>query len=269
MVVFTEVKKEDIVKLITKGYKTDTPKGLYEDYRLTKNNVSLVLYTSGKLLLQGKEEHVEKIAIQLEKLGIGKKQEQEHFRKEMGFIIGTDESLKGDTFGGLVVAGVKADDKMRAQLTELGVADSKKLSDKEIIPLALKVKRITPCEIRSLLPEDYNKHKGKVTELLDKLHQECADYLQPGKHVIDKYPGCSVGDVKVEKGESKYVEIAAASILARAAALEQLDYLSVQAGFPIPRGSTHVKLALHELKERRLNPKKFVKMNFSNVTEFF
>ena len=86
--------------------------------------------------------------------------------------------------------------------------------------------------------------------------------------VVDKYPGCNVGDVQEEKAESKYVEVAAASILAREAALKQLNYLSVQAGFRTPKGSTHVRLALDELKERKLNLKKFVKIGFSNVKEF-
>ena len=86
--------------------------------------------------------------------------------------------------------------------------------------------------------------------------------------MVDKYPGCAVGDVAEEKAESKYVEVAAASVLARAAALKQLDYLSLQAGFTLPKGSTHVKLALHELQERKLEFRKFVKVHFANVKEF-
>jgi len=56
--------------------------------------------------------------------------------------------------------------------------------------------------------------------------------------------------------------------LARAGALNQLNYLSTKAGFNVPKGSTHVKLALAELKERRLEFKEFVKTSFSNVREF-
>ena len=74
--------------------------------------------------------------------------------------------------------------------------------------------------------------------------------------------------MQVEKAESKYVEVAAASILARAAALQQLDYLSAQAGFRLPKGSTHVKLALFELKERGLDFRKFTKVDFANVKSF-
>lgn len=271
MAVFNNVKKEDLKKL--KGFSKEEPKTVYEQLRLKGKDaglkdVTLILYTSGKLLLQGKNDAVEKAAKELEKLKLGKKAKREQFRRESGWIIGTDESLKGDTFGGLVVAGVKADNKMREELTALGAADSKELSDHEILSMSEKIKKIAQCEVVSIYPEEYNQHDGNVTKLLDKLHGSIARYLHPGKHIVDKYPGCSVGDVQEEKAESKYVEVAAASVLARAAALSQLDSLSVQAGFRLPKGSSHVKLALHELKERKLDFKKFVKIDFGNVKEF-
>jgi len=275
MTVLTNVKREEIEKLVHSNsqYKfvQEEIKTGYEEIRLRTSQVNLILYTSGKLLLQGKPEAVEKIAKLLAKLGIGKKAESEHFRKETGWIIGSDESLKGDTFGGIVVAAVKADDKIRQQLLELGVADSKTLNDKEIFNLFEKIKALAPCEIKSLLPEEYNQeyhHRRNVTEILNKLHQDCAHYLLPGKHVVDKYPGCTVGDIQEEKAESKYAEVAAASILARAAALKQLSYLSTLAGFTLPKGSTHVQEALQELKDRNLDFKKFVKVDFKNVSEF-
>ncbi|MEW5897241.1 MAG: hypothetical protein AB1668_06100 [Nanoarchaeota archaeon] len=271
MAVFNNVNKEDLKKL--KGFSREEPRNIYEVLRLKGKDASLkdvtfILYTSGKLLLQGKKEAVEKAVKMLEKLKMGKKAKGEQFRKETGWIIGTDESLKGDTFGGLVVAGVKADNKAREDLMALGVADSKELSDHEVLSLAEKIKKTAQCEVISVYPEDYNQHDGNVTKMLDNLHGDIAKYLHPGKHVVDKYPGCGVGDIQEEKAESKYVEVAAASILARAAALSQLDSLSVQAGFRLPKGSTHVKLALHELKERKLDFKKFVKMDFKNVEEF-
>ncbi len=265
MVVFERVNKERLLKL--PGFYKSEPRTVHEELCLKKGDVSLVLYSSGKLLLQGKKEAVEKVAKELEKAGIGEKFSAENFRKEQGWIIGTDESLKGDTFGGLVVAGVKANDELRKRLVELGAADSKVLADKEILRMAEKIKHLVPCEVKSILPDEYNK-SGEVTRLLNKLHKECADYLFPGKHIVDKYPGCIVGDVQIEKAESKYVEVAAASVLARAAALQQLDYLSSQAGFRLPKGSTHVKLALFELKERGLDFSKFVKVSFTNVKEF-
>src|SRR3989338_4153221 len=264
MTVFTKVKKEDLLHL--KDFIELGPKTIYEELRLQQKEVTLILYTSEKLLLQGKKEAVDKIAEQLEKKGIGERVEEETFRKETGTIIGSDEALKGDTFGGMVIAAVKADDALRQKLIEMGVADSKTLSDKEIMFMAEKIKKIAQCEIKSLLPEEFN-HEDKVTEMLNKYHAQVAEYLKPGKHVVDKYPGCIVGDIAEEKAESKYVEVAAASVLARATALKQLDFLSSQAGFTFPKEIKHVKDALLKLKEKGLDAKKFVKLNFRNVQE--
>ena len=60
----------------------------------------------------------------------------------MAVIIGTDESLKGDSFGGIVVAGVKADDEVRKKLEDLGVRDSKKLTDLKIKYFAQELKKV-------------------------------------------------------------------------------------------------------------------------------
>ena len=183
-------------------------------------------------------------------------------------IIGSDEALKGDTFGGIVVAAVKAGPNERKMLQELGVCDSKTLSDKKILLLARKLK-LLPHVIISLSPQEYNQHQGSITLLLNDLHTKAALSLKPGFHIVDEYPGCTAGDAHETKAESKYLEVAAASILARAAALRQIEELSQKAGFIIPKGSTHVKIALEQLKQKKLPIKDFVKLNFKNVKDFF
>jgi ribonuclease HIII len=264
MSVFKNVKKEDLTPLLNKNFGVDKPKTIYEVARYKNNDATLVLYTSGKLVVQGKE--ATKVTKELEKHGL-EKIKQQQFRKEDGWMIGSDESLKGDTFGGITVAAVRADDTIRKKLKEIGVADSKKLKDKEIFYLADQIKRIAPCEIISMLPEEYNKEKSQ-TDLLNKLHKNSAKDLGNGQHVVDKYPGCRVGSIRETKAEEKYLEVAAASILARAAAVHQIEFLSAEAGFPLPKGSTHVKLALQELKLKKLSFRKFVKLHFKNVEEF-
>ncbi|MCK4590043.1 MAG: hypothetical protein KAT77_06365 [Nanoarchaeota archaeon] len=192
-----------------------------------------------------------------------------NFIQEKGPVIGSDESLKGDTFGGIVVAAVKADEQVRKKLQELGVKDSKKLTDNTCLKLAEKIKKLTSCQIITLFPEEYNDFKGGQTVLLNKLHAQCYNYLKPGIHVVDKYPGCKVGDIVKIKADEKYVEVAAASILARAYALKQLKRLSDRAKFSIPKGSTHVQHALEKIKKHKLDPHYFVKLSFNNVKKFF
>ena len=190
-------------------------------------------------------------------------------KKESVAIIGSDECLKGDTFGGIIVAALKASPKERELLLSLGVKDSKALTDTQILHLAPQLKEHFEHSIISLLPIEYNQKEGNVTMLLNKLHTAAAAKLKPGHHIVDEYPGCTVGDHHEQKAESKYPEVAAASILARAAALEQIDYLSILAGFTVPKGSTHVSEALKQLKIKRLPIPQFVKVDFKNVKEFF
>ena len=140
MVVFTDVSQEAVLRLIKKGFKKENIKTIYEDVRLTKGKVTVILYTSGKLLLQGSMEEIKTILPLLKKMKMGREEQIDTFRKENGVIIGSDESLKGDTFGGMVVAAVKANDVQRQKLKKIGVMDSKLLTDTEILPMAEKIR---------------------------------------------------------------------------------------------------------------------------------
>lgn len=265
MPVFKNVKKGDLVKLENYGFYEVPTKTEHELARLQTKSTTLILFKTKKLLIQGKPEIIDREIELLKKLKIGQLVKPLKFKTERGIVIGSDESLKGDTFGGIVVVAVRADEKQRTQLLQLGVADSKGLKDEEILLLAPSLEKVAEFDIKVLYPEEYNAFEGNVTELLNKLHKECYYYLKPGKHIVDKFPGCTVGDVAETKAESRYVEVAAASILARAHALKQLQDLSQRAGFQIPKGSTHVEAALKKLKTRHLHPSEFVKLNFKNV----
>ena len=182
--------------------------------------------------------------------------------------IGCDESLKGDTFGGLVVAAVKCNDEQRGRLAMLGVRDCKKLSDGRVKELAPEIKKVAKYSIQSVLPQEYNKYK--LTDLMNKLFKKASSDLRPADEIIvDKFPGCIVGSICEPKADSKYTEVAAASILARDSALKQIEKLSEKFGHKIPLGSTHVKGALEILKKSRKSPKKFVKLHFKNVKHVF
>lgn len=70
--------------------------------------------------------------------------------------IGTDESGKGDFFGPLVIAGVLADEKMAQYFLDLGIKDSKKLSDKKMLTLAGEIKKVAPHSIIAISNSKYN-----------------------------------------------------------------------------------------------------------------
>ncbi len=81
------------------------------------------------------------------------------------FFIGGDESGKGDFFGPLVVAMVGGDRDDIAWLEDLGVADSKKLKDEKILPLADKIMEKMVFVVNILPPEIYNASYVNVTNI--------------------------------------------------------------------------------------------------------
>lgn len=267
MVSFDDVDEKKLKKVKKYGFKEEKPKK-YEVVRY-KGMATLILYKTGKLLIQGSKKNVEEAEKLVKFLGI-----TEDTKFFSGLAVGSDETLKGDTFGGLVVCAFKADDKIRAELRELGVRDSKELSKPEIVRLAKELEEKYPknFHVESIFPREYNKlnMKYNVTEILDKYHKKCYNKLsRTAIHIVDKYPGCKVGDVIKKRAESKYTEVAAASIIARCFALRQIRELEQRAGFFIPLGSTHVESALLEIKKKSLNPKDYVKLKFKNVVAFF
>ncbi len=255
--------EEGMIKKLRKlGFRDIPKKTPFEKLRLEKNCL-VVLYNTGKLLLQGSDSGVLHTLSDLR----GKKKQNKLDSEEE--IIGSDETLKGDTFGGLIVSGFKGNSRIRSRLMSLGVKDSKLLSEQQILRIAEALEKEFPNRICiiELSPENYN-HKmsyTSVTGLLNQMHQDVYNTLKPGKHVVDKYPGCKIGDEILEKAESKYLEVAAASIVARKRALDQFDRLSEKIGFTLPKGSTHVSDALRKLEIKGLNKARFVKTHFRNV----
>jgi len=261
MPTFLNVTPEDLKFLLAEGFGTEQTKSEYEAVRY-KGYCTVILYKSGKAVVSGKDEQTQKLCAKLMEKGC-EMVDRITFVPQEGWMIGSDESLKGDTFGGLVVAAVRADDAGRNVLRLIGVEDSKKLDDTGIAEMASQIKSKVKYSVKSVDPSEYNKHSQ--TELMNQLHKAVATDLGSGVHVVDKYPGCNVGDIRETKAESKYLEVAAASILARDEGLKQFEKLSKEIGMNLPMGSTHVAEALNHLMMSKKDPSLFVKMHFKNV----
>ncbi len=255
------ISAKDLEFLRKEGFTKVGPTSPYEVVRYT-GPCTVILYTTGKCVVTGNGAASQKVVGMLSGEG-GEVVPPMDLLAEKGWVIGSDEALKGDTFGGLVVAAVKADDAGRAQLREMDVRDSKTLSDLEVHARADRIKKTVKYCIKAVDASEYNKHSQ--TALMNQLHQQAAAELKPGTHVVDEYPGCTVGDVRETQAESKFLEVAAASILARDEALKQLERLGKELGFVVPKGSTHVSGALAQLKVSKKDPSRYVKMHFKNV----
>ncbi|QXE00653.1 ribonuclease HIII [Terribacillus sp. DMT04] len=206
--------------------------------------------------------------------------------------IGSDEAGTGDFFGPITVASAYVDKSQVALLKELGVKDSKLLKDDAIQRIAKDLMHAEmPYSLLVMRNEKYNQlqqrgwSQGKMKTMMhhhaiQKLVAKIAP-IKPEGILIDQFqlPSTYIKHLASEgeklqpdvsfmtKAESYSLAVAAASIISRASFLKEMDKLSKQAGFTIPKGaSAAVDQAAGRLirsKGRQALPV-FTKMHFAN-----
>lgn len=168
--------------------------------------------------------------------------------------IGVDESGKGDFFGALVVAACFVGPEHLAELD--GVRDSKKLTDRVMLPLADKIKQICPHDVIVIGPAKYNELYQKfqnLNKLLAWGHARAIENVlekQPSKLVISDQFADPAGLKRQLFAKGREVElrsmvraesdiaVAAASILARAAFVRHLEKLGEKFQMELPKGAS-------------------------------
>jgi ribonuclease HIII len=173
--------------------------------------------------------------------------------------VGIDETGKGDYFGPLVVAGVRITGMEAAEiLQQLGVRDSKTLSVSAVRAMADRVQEglgLQNVRVVTLSPREYEARRsaaGNVNRLLDEVDAGIIGELRDGVElvVVDQYATSALERLRLFAPEGVRLEVrqraeadsavAAASVVARARQLEEMDRLSERIGFRLPRGSTEV-----------------------------
>jgi ribonuclease HIII len=182
--------------------------------------------------------------------------EQKLFAPEPGHI-GTDESGKGDFFGPLVIAAFFMPEGQEGVLRELGVKDSKRISDGRARDLAESLKKAYPFHsVVTIGPEKYNELYDKLRNLNRLLAwgharaiENILERVPAGKAVTDQFgdekfvrnallkKGRDIDLVQQPRAEED-AAVAAASILARAEFLTRLHFLSKDAGVDLPKGAS-------------------------------
>jgi ribonuclease HIII len=177
------------------------------------------------------------------------------FQSEQGHI-GTDESGKGDYFGPLVTAGIFLPEGQEKVLKELGVKDSKRISDNRSRELSKQIRDGYIHSIVAIGPERYNElylQLRNLNRILAWAHSRVIE------NILEEVP-CTLavtdqfGDQRfvinalMEKGRNIELEqrpkaeadmaVAAASILARSEFLRRLYYLSKDYKVELPKGSS-------------------------------
>ncbi|MCM3086552.1 ribonuclease HIII [Bhargavaea ginsengi] len=176
-------------------------------------------------------------------------------------VLGSDETGTGDFFGPVTVAACFVPAEKIPLAEELGVKDSKMLTDAYMLKIGPDIKEAFLNSVLVLPTEKYNTvqskgwSQGKIKALL---------HNQALKHVLRKMGGTKPDHILIDqfaergiyyrhiasepeiirenvqfstKAENLHVSVACASILARVAFLEEMDRLSGLAGVTLPKGA--------------------------------
>ena len=293
------LKDKEIYELNKKIYKyrinSNNPniKSLYKIQDCT-----ITIYNTKKVMFQGSESlsWYQKLGFEIKttnKKDIFIKESISNFKDiQNSFdIIGSDEVGVGDFFGGFVVCACYVEREQINFLTKIGVKDSKFLTDEKIIDIYQKIKGFISYKISEINPLEYNNlykkyQNGNILKAI--LHNNALNNLEKyniftTKIVMDQFASenlyykylkatgienISKIDFFETKAETKYIAVAAASIIARYYFLKQIDKLRVISKVNIPLGSSNPNIknkAREVMKKHEL--KEFVKLNFKTVNE--
>lgn len=175
--------------------------------------------------------------------------------------IGSDEVGTGDFFGPITVCAAYIDKNNLDKVRQLGLQDSKALTDKKICEIAEKLIQVIPYSVIALSNEKYNEviknnnmnkikarlHNHAILKLIEKIGFEPELVLIDEFASRENYLGYLANEPKVyrkfqstTKAESKSLAVAAASIIARYAFIKKWDELSAMTGFNLQKGASHL-----------------------------
>lgn len=237
-----------------------------------RDHCTITLYKSGKLLIQGEaaEQLSEALLEQVStsdkqsdnkpqaspKLSYPRSQPSNHF-----VLIGSDEVGNGSYFGGIAVVASLVTPDDHAWLKQLGVGDSKTLTDQKIRDIAPLLEEKIPHKALLLSPQKYNQVVGEglkhnAVSVKVALHNQAIFLLlqevdQPEAIVVDAFTSESnyrnylkqeINQFQnpislIQKAEGQYLAVAVSSIIARNLFLDNLNQLSQAVGIQLPSGA--------------------------------
>ena len=260
---------------------------------------TISFYTSGKVLLQG--EDVFSYAQELGHTGSAPQTSSggtpssmrgpgvRSFKQDMP-LIGSDEVGNGSYFGCLSVVASYVEPQHHAWLREIGVGDSKTLTDQKIRQLAPLLMESIPHQALVLNPSKYNEVIASgynAVSIKVALHNQAIYLLlqkgvEPQKIVIDaftsqrnyeKYLKAEKNHFQnpislEEKAEGKYLAVAVSSVIARHLFLENLENLGKEMGLTLPSGAgaNADKIAVRILRQYGMDGLNYTaKLHFKNT----
>jgi ribonuclease HIII len=239
----------------------------------SKEKILVKQYRNGTFTLQTQSDAG--LATALTMLGIaGATPDAKQYPIGAYFPYGSDESGKGDYFGPLVTACVRVEEHQLPLLNQLGITDSKAMTDTKIqavAPLLVEALGISQVAFLVLMPEVYNrqydalKAEGKhLNHLLAMMHAKTVagliakqgvlaqspslmvDQFTQGPHLLDAMTQYAPTVVVSQstKAELSHPAVAAASVIARYKFLQSMATLRESSGFDLPLGASAKVIAM-------------------------
>ncbi len=195
-------------------------------------------------------------------------------------LIGIDESGKGDYFGPLVVAAVCVDTSQRKSLRNLGVADSKTLSDAYIGEIAPEIKKICAHSLVIIANQSYNEIYEKMSNLNHilawghaRVLENVLNQVECGHALSDQFGQTHlVQNALLKKGKTitlyqkphaeSHLSVAAASVLARDAFVNAIIKLENAFGMSFPKGCS-----VETLRAAKLFVERYGKKSLQDVSK--
>lgn len=260
--------KQKMIKYYKDLRKEKTPP--YAVFQAVEADTVITLYESGKAMFQGVSADIDaNIWIDLEKklnnriIDINGKEKKEKKQETKTLIttstIGSDEVGTGDYFGPIVVTATYVSKENIAFLEDLGVKDSKKLTDEKIIKIAPEILKRIPYVSYILTNEAYNEHYSADTNM-NKIKAILHNKVLVGMLKKDNYPYDKIvvdqfvypkkyyehiASAKekatnitfMTKAEDQCYSVAAASIICRYIFLGEMKKLSEKLNMNLPKGA--------------------------------
>ena len=292
----------DTKKLMNEFYKDmkrdKTPP--YAVFQADTGDTIVTLYESGKAMFQGVSADIEAgmwESIRKDKDNIDyfmdtkdtkiKKEEQVDIPSDIA-SVGSDEVGTGDYYGPIVVTASFVSKDNIPFLTELGVRDSNKLSDEQIIKIVTNIIKKIQYKTIMLSNKEYNDNYGKdmnMNKIKAVLHNKVltemvkdndydyivVDQFEPEKsyynHLSD-VPNPLKGITFITKAEDKCLSVAVSSLISRYIFIKEMDKLGDKYGIFLPKGANYyvedvgIKL-VNKYGEKILHD--IAKLNFSNT----
>ena len=271
----------------------------YAIFQADTGDTIVTLYESGKAMFQGVSADIE--AGMWESIGKDKEnidyftdREEVKEKKEETTIpidissVGSDEVGTGDYYGPIVVTASYVNKDDIPFLTELGVKDSKKLSDEQILKIVPKIIKKIKYKTIMLSNKEYNKNYGKdmnMNKIKAVLHNKVltemvkdneydyivVDQFEPEssyyKH-LSEVPSPLKGITFITKAEDKCLSVACSSLISRYIFVKEIDKLGDKYGIFLPKGANYYveDVGIKLVEKYGVNVlKEVAKLNFSNT----